>query len=287
MDSLTRKRFESAILVLGQNDFQNFINVLFNKRYKDDFQSIKQKQDGGSDGILGNSILAVYGPTPEVKTKIKEFKNKFTDDHNSYKLNWKSKYPNWIAVYNDEILKSRFDILEKIHPKCKKIGVIKILEIIEELKFFERRDIAEYLGISLEFINNNLFMQVVEDMMKVKVKISKVPETKAKDIEEKIRKNYDAKDVDNTLKELDICYSGMLAYQNNILRILEPTEISALELRVYSIFNNLNDKLSFKEKMIMLIDRFSEGHEKDDIYVHNVSSVIFYYFNKCIIGEAP
>jgi len=103
-------------------------------------------------------------------------------------------------------------------------------------------------------------------------------------IEDKIRLNYDEKDVEDALKEYEavVEYFGEL---KNILKSYQDYEVGALKTKLIECYGSLSG--NFKQRIILLIDRFAERNKNDDYYVFFVRVVLIYFFEICVIGKRP
>lgn len=100
MDNIVREVLKIKIMSLKATAFQDALDRIYLCIYGSGFQRVKQKRDGGSDGIVnGEVVLAAYAPE---KYNLNDFKNKVGADFNSYKTNWESTHCKWQVVTNLE-----------------------------------------------------------------------------------------------------------------------------------------------------------------------------------------
>lgn len=286
MDNNLRIRIRNALETRNQISFQQLVNKIFVYKYKKDFTPVKPKWDKGSDGILfNNTILAVYAPTPRIKNIYNEFENKVRSDFQSYEKNWKASHPNWKFIYNGEYTAKMINLLDKLCSYVEKCDINHIMRIIEGLKFAEYREIAQYLGISVEFISNDIIKQIIDDMIKVSIKLDKtlIRLKNPSDILEKIKKNYRLSKIEVIRKEHELFHND-IANLGRVLKAYDSMEISALKNRLYFIFSKLEG--DFNEKFNNLYELITEDYI-DDVSKHWVRVLLLYYFQDCLLGDAP
>lgn len=284
MDNLLRHQIKNAIDSRKENNFQEFINLLFIKRYGTSFSPIKAKHDKGCDGILNNQIIiAVYAPH---KSELRAFKKKTKDDYNSYKNNWQSHYPKWQYVFNGEYTASMKEYLISLRSDVITLDINGILEVIEELTHDKKREILTCLGINEQYIIYDIMTLVVEDIFKTIEDSSdnNIIHTTPPYIEDKIRINYDISDVDDAMKQYEIVVEYFSQLQS-ILINYSDYDISSLKSKLLNSYSKLIG--NFKTRLSNLIDEFTANNKNDDLYVFFVRVVLIYFFEICVIGKKP
>lgn len=284
MDSILRSLFKTA--VEGKKDvaFQDIVDSIYTKRFGSRFTSVKQKRDKGCDGIVENKrILAAYAPE---KPNLKDFKKKTSEDYDKYSVNWSSTHPEWEYIYNGEYTAQMIQHLDSMKQDCCKVDINRLLDMIDELPHFRRRELAIELSINEQFIINDVLKAVIEDLFKLSeqcIEGSK-PYQAPPYIEDKIKLNYDEKDVEGALKEYEsvIGYFGEL---KDLLKSYQDYEVGALKTKLIDCYGKLSG--SFKERLEELTKQFSERNKNDDYYVFFVRVVLVYFFESCIIGKRP
>ncbi len=286
MDNIFREQIRTAIALLFTGNFQKFITWLFKKLYNENFTPLNPQKDKGCDGILNNdTIIAIYGPTPERKSILKAFTDKIGEDYDAYKTNWKGNYPNWGVVYNGELTADRLQFLERLHENTLKMDINHLMKEIENRIFPFQRDVAVYLGIQLEFMRNSIIKQVIDDLIRSKNEdIYSQEISSPHDIEEKIKKNYDSTDFKEVKREHEEYYSE-ITHVYGILKAYDEREISVLKFQILSKFNILEGdfKIKFNELHKLLID----GNEENDYFSFYVRVLLLYLFEICLLGESP
>ena len=95
MDHIFKHQIKMAIDGLNGNNFQDFMNYFFIKKYGINFTPIKNKKDKGGDGILNDkTIIAAYAP----ERYPARFKIKIKEDYEKYKTNHASLPPQSVPL---------------------------------------------------------------------------------------------------------------------------------------------------------------------------------------------
>jgi hypothetical protein len=284
MDSILRTLFKAAIEGKKDIAFQDVVDSVYSKRFCSEFTSIKQKRDKGCDGILNNrEILAVYAPE---RPNLKDFKKKVDEDFEKYRDNWSATHPEWGYVYNGEFTAQMIQHLDSLKRDCHKVDINRLLDMIDELPHFRRRELAVELSINEQFIINDVLKAVIEDLFKISEQCvgSSKPHISPPYIEDKIKLNYDEKDVEDALKE----YGSVVEYfgeLKDILKSYQDFEVGALKTKLIECYGKLSG--NFKQRLRVLVEQFSERNKSDDYYVFFVRIVLFYFFEICVIGKRP
>ncbi|MHB8879967.1 MAG: hypothetical protein ACYC69_00495 [Thermodesulfovibrionales bacterium] len=284
MDSTLKTLFKAAVDGKKDSAFQDIVDIVYSKRFGPRFVSVKQKRDKGCDGIVDNSrILAAYAPE---KSKLKDFKKKFTGDFEKYQNDWQADHPHWECIYNGEFTAQMIQHLNALKPDCVKTDINRLLDMIGELPHFKRRELAIDLSINEQFIINDALKAVIEDLFKLSeesIEGSKLYESPPY-IEDKIRLNYDESDIEDALKEYEhvVEHFGEL---KDILKSYQDFEIGAVKTKLISSYGKLSGNL--KDRLESLTEQFSERNKNDDYYIFFVRVVLIYFFEICVIGRRP
>jgi len=284
MHHILKGQFKQAISNLEGNNFQNFCNELFMKKYGDNFVSVKNKKDQGADGILENeSIIAIYSPEKE---NLKAFRKKVKEDYEKYEKNWKKSHPKWIFIYNRELTSERIKYIKNLNSKTIILDISKILDLIDSLTYIKLKSLAEVLAINTDLIIYDVIKNVVDDLIKICKDLDKSQKSKISPpkLLDKIQKNYEVEKVESIKKEYEEIIPEIQKLQN-ILKEYDDNEISALINKVQRSFGNLSGPCSLRIKN--LVEYLSNNHIRDDLYIFYVRVIVFYLFERCIIGEDP
>lgn len=97
MDVVLKEHLKAHISRLSGENFQNFTDFLFTKKYGSSFRVLRHHRDMGCDGIINNkTVIAVYGPENGRNT-LSSFKIKFSTDLQKYRENWSKVYPEFYS----------------------------------------------------------------------------------------------------------------------------------------------------------------------------------------------
>lgn len=279
MNQILESQFRGAIDRLKEDNFQEIIKIIFLKKYGLDFDVTKNCRDKGCDGILfKNTILAVYSPE---KKELRSFKKKVDEDYKKYEQNWKKDYPNWMFVYNGE---PTSQMLSHINEKgnVKNLCINKLIELIKELKWSDKRDLAKNkLGIAEEFITNDILQEIIEDLLKDQ--IEGIPKkTLPPDLVEKIKINYSNDDLDSIIAEHQEAMAMILKFER-LLSAYKSEEIVLIRLRILDDYEKLAG--DFKTRFNNLVSLISNKNGSDDYYMLHVKAILMYFFQVCLIGK--
>lgn len=281
MDELLKNQFKKRIELRKSSSFQNFCRELFLKKFGQNFQPIKDKQDRGCDGILNkNTILSIYSPEKE---NLRSFKSKVKDDYQKYKDNWKSKYKKWCFVYNGELTADRIKFLDEISKNCLRWDINYIIEIIDSLPYHKMNQLAKDLNIDENLIVYDVLKIVIEDLSKdldITIRKEKIPSL----FKEKVRVNYSQREQEDALKEYRENLTHILKLEE-VLKHFEDKHISSLKNKVKIAYDML--KGNFKQRINNLVKSLSTSRENDDLYVFYVRIIVIYFFERCVIGKNP
>lgn len=276
------KLIEKNISILTDNDFQNFVEYLYILYYETDFTLVKSKRDKGSDGFLNSkkACIAIYGPE---KRHLPQFQKKIRDDFIKYKTNWEHQYPNWHLVYNLSFTASEIEFVEGLKPNVEKVEPKHLLRIFQALIWVDKRNVADYLGIDGQFLQNDLLSTILDDLLlDDKQRDKGKPLVQPTYIEEKIELNFDVHDLESAKNE----YYECLLYFETLRKLISSypnNEQSALKSRILNDFRKFSG--TFSQKLDNLTEYYSKKYEKDDLYVFNVRVVLLYFFEQCLIGK--
>jgi len=275
------KLFKLHIKNLTDTNFQLFINFLFKLIYGNDFKTIKQKKDKGIDGIIESKKLAIAIYGPELN-ETRKFIRKIKPDFDKYFKFWKNSLPNWLVIYNNEILAGQYDFVKTLYKKSELWGINEIISEISNLTNSKKLKIGEYLGIDREYMSRNIMKEIIDDLIVKQQKITK-PEYKiALDIDKKIEINFGLHDVESVKKDFDICLEDFTSL-NDILSGYENDDITKLKSNIISDFNFRHG--SFKEKFYGIVDYYSRDYNNDDEYKYYIRVILYYLFEQCLIGK--
>jgi hypothetical protein len=277
--------FKQNITLLTEIDFNNFINLLFATIHNSNFIPLLQKHDEGSDGLFVNEkiSISIYGPNQK-NDNLTKFKKKVQDDYSNYSKNWKSNYPNWAFAFNNELTAERVIELQSHQTNVILYGIIQILNLIEQLTYISQRNLADYLGIPMEYIRNDIIKQVIDDILKITGEKSTMNSSLPPDLFKKIKKNYSPSEFKDIVKEHQDSYS-YIEQTMKIIGTYEDREVAAMKSKILYKFQNIKGE-TFKERFNLLYESICEN-SNDDIYHYAARVLLLYLFEACYLGDPP
>ena len=281
MDHIFKHQIKMAIDGLNGNNFQDFMNYFFIKKYGINFTPIKNKKDKGGDGILNDkTIIAAYAP----ERHPARFKIKIKEDYEKYKTNWISKYPKWCVVFNGEFTADMLLFMNELDSGIKKCDINHILELMNGLPFPIIREIArDFLRIDEEYIINDVLKKIIDDLLKDNPSPYSIGEHfQPLYIEDKVKLNYSEEDIQGALIEYKDMIPDIYKFES-ILKCYDNEDIKVLKNKVITEYSKLAG--DFKTRLNNLNELFSERNKNDDRYKYAVRVVLIYYFETCRIGK--
>ncbi len=280
----------SNIKVKQGFDFEEFIKELLLLRYETSgFIPTRPVKDKGCDGIIVDSktIVACYGPD---KYEDAAFEKKAKEDYQEYKKHWEAKYDNWQFFFNGKLGPNAIKIIDKILTGSVPYGLDHIMNIIaNELNSTKRRKIAEYLGIPKNQITQDYLEEVLENLLSpTKTSPTDLYQFKSSnltDVEDKIKLNYLQDDIDIALAEFEDMLP-VIFETGNLFRRFEDEEQDKIKSRVRNDYKNANG--TFKERLNILTENYllQYANINDDDYRYNITGVLLYLFEQCLIGKS-
>lgn len=278
--------FKVQIKNLYKYDFQDFITKLFMLRYgAENYIPPRDIKDKGADGIIVNkeTIIACYGPE---KIEQKRYLNKIDSDFKSYIDNWQSNYKNWMFVTNNDIPAWAIQKINTIKKDTNQIGLKNILQFIEELSSFNKRELGKYLNIETELFAIDYLNEIIEDLIKEISFTDKNTEYKQHIyFSDKVKLNYAQEDIDGIFQEYDLYFENrVFAEIESLLFGYEDEDKNKLKIRIISDFNNKSG--NFKSRVQQLSEKYLDkySNENDDEFRYYIRAVLIYLFEQCLIG---
>ncbi len=284
MDNIVREILKTKLVSFKGTAFQDALDRVYLCIYGEAyFQRVKQKRDGGSDGILhGVTILALYAPE---KYTLNDFKKKIRGDFESYKENWASTHKKWQVVTNLESTAQMIQFVNKLQNGSTIVCIESLLQIISKQTWTVKLSIFRALDISEKYLCNDVISTVIEDLIQISDEESVFqPYEKPAYILDKIELNVSDENKDSFLDE----YEESLSYFPAVLHIVKSrsqASVSAIRSKVRSTYASLSG--SFEKRMSELVEIMSQEKCDDDYYKHNMRVVMFYFFEQCLYGKKP
>lgn len=285
MNSLFINSIDIILKSTHKNDFNEFIDFLYHIKYKDNYIPTRNCKDKGCDGILnGNTIIACYGP-PKSNT-LSGFKKKFNNDLEKYKENWQDKHPNWKFIYNEEPTADMIKYMNEQWPSINNYFLSRkmIIEMIKELTWVEKRKIGKFLHIDKHLFENDIFQEIVEDLIGYKTNQSSIQYNSPIYIEDKIRLNFTDPQDRNIIKDEydEFLQQNLFGSLHNVIQAYDDEQIQTLKSRIRSDYINYSGV--FKIRFNLMLKLYASKYEGDDTYKLYVRVVLIYFFEQCLIG---
>jgi len=163
---------KSKIEHLYEIQFNDMINNVFFILYGENYKSIKQKKDKGSDGIIETEkvCLACYAPE---KYDKKKFEKKVDEDYIKYEKNYKGLGYKWRFISNQKLLGNTVTYIKNKSINTDNIdiwGIEELINFILDLTPSKRRKIlSEIFYLSSELIEFDFVEEVIEDTIFLKI----------------------------------------------------------------------------------------------------------------------
>lgn len=287
MNRPLQNSFRLQIKSLYKFDFQDFITKLFMFRYgAENYTPPRDIKDKGADGIItkNETVVACYGPE---KIDVKRYTKKIEDDFKSYSDNWQSKYKNWMFVTNNDIPEWAIKKINSLKKDSTPIGLKNLLQIVDELSSFQKREVGNYLNIEKELFAQDYLKEIIEDLIKeTSFTDENIEYKKQIYFPDKVSLNYNQGDVDSIFQEYDIYFeNGVFNEIKNLLFGYEDEDTNKLKVRIINDFNNKSG--DFKSRLQQLIEKYLDkySNENDDEYLFYIRAVLIYLFEQCLIGS--
>ncbi|MDC0612006.1 hypothetical protein OAP63_14835 [Vibrio sp.] len=284
MDNIVREVLKTKITGLRATAFQEALDRIYHCIYGEiGFQRVKQKHDGGSDGIVnGEIVLAAYAPE---KYSLNDFKKKVGADFNSYVKNWESTHGKWEVVTNLEATAQMIKFVSGLKNGSPIICIEGLLQKIDSQTWTVKMAIFRALNIPDHYLSNDVISTVIEDLIQISDKgDSFEPYEKPAYIQDKIELNVSGENLDSFLDEYEE-YLAIFPLISSIIKSRSQQNVSSIRSKVRSTYTSLSG--SFEKRLSELVNIMSQGKTQDDYYSHNMRIVMVYFFEQCLFGKKP
>lgn len=284
MDNIVREIVKTKITSLKGTYFQDAMDRIYLCIYGEgNFQRVKQKKDGGSDGILHNTtILAAYAPE---KYSLADFKKKVGGDFSSYTDNWASTHNGWCVVTNLESTAQMIKHVHSLKVDAHIVCIETLLQLISSQTWTIKLSIFRALDISERYIVNDVISQVIEDLIQISDKSSSFdPYEKPAYIDDKISLNVSDENKNTFLDEYEESLA-LFSIISNVIKSRPQQSVSAIRSKIRSTFTSLTG--SFEKKFNDMVSILAQEKTSDDFYSHNLRVVLLYFFEQCLYGAKP
>lgn len=284
MDNIVRELVKTKIKSLKGTYFQDAMDRIFMCIYGDiGYQRVKQKRDGGSDGIIsGNTIIAAYAPE---NYDLRDFKKKVLGDFESYKNNWLDTHPNWKVVTNLEATAQMVKHVESLKSGTPIICIETLLQLISEQSWSKKQNIYRGLDIPQHYLSNDVISTIVEDLiLQCDTGAKFKPYSKPAYIEDKIELNVSEENRSDFTEDYEEFLLKFPIIQN-VIGNTSQTNVSSIRSKIRETFMGLSG--SFENKFQRLVELMSKEKFNDDYYRYNMRVVMLYFFEQCLFGKKP
>ncbi len=287
MDNPLQNTFKIQIQSLYKIDFQNFITKLFMFRHgAENYIPPRDIKDKGADGIIisKETVVACYGPE---KIDKQRYTDKIEGDFKSYKDNWIKRYKNWMFVTNNDIPEWAIRKINLLKKDAIQVGLKNIIQIIEELSSYQKRELGNYLNIDKTLFAQDYLKNIIEDLLKDSTFTDENVKYKQRiDFPEKLELNFKKHDIDDVLFEYDSYIENGVF--NDILGLLSAYDDEDFEKLKHRIkYDYSNKSGNFKNRLQQITEQYLNKYasENDDEYLYYIRGILIYLFEQCLIGK--
>ncbi len=167
------------------------------------------------------------------------------------------------------------------------VGLKNLLQIVDELSSFQKREIGNYLNIEKELFAQDYLKEIIEDLIKeTSFTDENIEYKKQIYFPDKVNLNYRQEDIDNVFQEYDIYFeNGTFNEIKSLLFGYEDEDTNKLKVRIINDFNSKSG--DFKSRLQQLTEKYLDKYssENDDEYLFYIRAVLIYLFEQCLIGS--
>lgn len=284
MDNIVREVLKTKIMGLKATAFQDALDRIYLCIYGEvNFQRVKQKHDGGSDGIInGETVLAAYAPE---KYNLNDFKKKVGADFKSYTKNWEATHYKWEVVTNLESTAQMIKFVNGLKNDASLICIEGLLQKIDKQTWTVKMAIFRALDIPDHYLTNDVISTVIEDLIQISSQDDPFePYEKPAYIQDKIELNVSEEHVATFIDEYEESLA-IFPIVSTVVKSRSKTNVAAIRSKVRSTYTSLSG--SFEKRLGELVNIMSQGKSRDDFYSHNMRIVMVYFFEQCLFGKKP
>jgi hypothetical protein len=284
MDNIVREVLKTKITGLKATAFQDALDRIYHCIYGEiGFQRVKQKHDGGSDGIVnGETVLAAYAPE---RYNLNDFKKKVGADFDSYAKNWEFTHGKWEVITNLEATAQMLKFVDGLKKGAPIVCIEGLLQKIDSQTWTVKMAIFRALNIPELYLSNDAISTVIEDLIHISNQGAPFePYERPAYIQEKIELNVSVENIDSFLEEYEE-HLAVFPIISSIVGARPQGSVSSIRSKVRSTFLSLSG--SFEKRLSELVNILSQGKSQDDYYSHNMRVVMVYFFEQCLFGKKP
>ena len=274
-------------------EFNKRIEEIFQIVYKDEFVSIKQKRDLGSDGIIESEKITLACYAPE-RYELKKYKKKIKDDCEKYRNHYQHKYK-LRFITNQEIRAEVKATLEEECPDAEIWGVNELVTyILKGVSASKRRRILkDVFELDDEEIAFDIIEEIVEEILEGnydQIETKNISYKTPLDLYKKIEKNFKNENyIEMIKKKTEDIYPEYAILIHKIIEALDENLKTTLKNRIINEYYESIESLSNKPFEFIynkLINRFASKYPDDDEYRKGVEMLLLYIFEQCLLGKS-
>ena len=284
MDNILREIVKTKIVALKGTAFQDALDRIYACIYGDDsFQRVKQKRDGGSDGIVnGETVLAVYAPE---NYSLRDFKKKIGGDYSSYDNNWSETHSGWQVTTNLEATAEMIKFVNDLKTGASITCIEGLLQKISKQTWTVKTAIFRSLDIPEHYLSNDVVATVIEDLIQISDHESDFePYAKPAYIQDKIELNVSEENWDTFCDEYEESLA-LFPIVANVVKSRPQTKVAAIRSKIRSTYMSLSG--DFESRLAELVVIMAKDKIRDDYYAHYMRVVMLYFFEQCLYGKKP
>jgi len=273
-----------------ETEFNKLIDNIFHIVYGENYKSIKQKRDLGSDGIIEPEKVSIACYAPE-SYDAKKFKKKIREDYEKFRENYAKLGYLFRFITNIKLLGSIITYFKELCPDGDIWGLEEIISFIKKQPPKIRRYVLiDVFNIPEEFIRYDIIEEIIYEIDKLNETLDNttvIAYSPPTGLLKKIEINFKNGNFrEYLIRLIEESYPEYGFFLNEIFKSMEPEEISTLKTKVLNRTATLYlEKESFEEVFSALIDDFSSKYPDDDEYRKHVIMLLIYIFEQCIIGR--
>ena len=269
--------------------FNELIDDIFHIIYGENYKSVKQKRDLGSDGIIESERISIACYAPE-SYDARKFKAKMEEDYKKFKGNYAGLGYSFRFITNIKLLGSIITHFKELCPDGDIWGLEEIISFIRRQPPKIRRVIlTDIFGVEKEFVIYDVIEEMIDEIIMLdktsnNYSIRYSPPT---ELLRKIEINFKNEGFREYLVRLvENLYPEYSFLFGEVFKSMEAKEIETLKMKVLDRTGTLFlEKNSFDEVFSALINDFSDKYPNDDEYRKHVTMLLIYIFEQCIIGR--
>ncbi|MCW5924775.1 MAG: hypothetical protein KIS77_20825 [Saprospiraceae bacterium] len=291
MNQAIQTIFASRIENLQGFDFEDFVKELLLAKYSPSgFSPTRPRKDRGSDGFILDSqtVVASYGPK---RYNHNDFIKKVNDDYEEFRKHWQATFPNWQMFVNHKLDPLQQPYISSKHFGSVLMGLDQIMSIIAydvNISATARRHLADFLKIDRSQYFSSYLSELLENLLSGTqtdpTQLTNFDPDRLTAIKDKIQLNYTQDDLESAYQEFETVLPLFEIIESHMAKF-DDDEKSRLKYRVVKDYNRMGGEFKQRLDSLVVIYLREFANEKDDDYQYNVTAVLLYLFEQCLIGK--